>query len=659
MENRLKYPHLFRPIRLGGALFRNRIFASPTGFIDMELYGEGRNLLPPEAAYYYERKAAGGAAAVTVGEMMVDSEIGSFSYLRSFADNPHARFSYARIASAIKRQGAIASAELDHSGMFANRYPGASGAAYGPIETERDGRRIFAMPEEMIERTIIKFAEAAAFAKRCGFEMVTIHGGHGWLIQQFFSPKLNTRKDKWGGAEVENRARFAVSICDAVRKAVGPGFPIEIRISGSECYDGGYDIEDGVAFAKQLDEHVDLIHVSAGNHEVDEVYTVTHPSLFLPDGVNVRYAAEIKKHVKTPVATVGALADPDLMESIIAEGRADIVEAARGLLADPDLPTKARVGKKEEIRRCMRCLSCFSALVNTGQFYCAINPESGREAEMKFDIPPTQVKKVLVVGGGVAGMQAALTCAKRGHAVILCEKDGRLGGVLRCEERVPFKQLLVNYLDYQARQIAKAGVDVRLNTEVTPKYARDTDADAIIAALGARPLIPRIPGIDGPNVLSVETAYANPTETGPRVAILGAGLVGIELAIHLGMLGKTVTVIEMLDAVNDGGNNMHAKSLPVQIKKYGITLLLSAKAEKIDKDGVRCHMLAEGDREYSVPADSVIYAVGQRPRSEEAVALHDCAPLFWQIGDCVTPKNIMAATSVAHEIARNIGKRNY
>ena len=259
------------------------------------------------------------------------------------------------------------------------------------------------MNEEFIEYTIGKFAKAAAFAKSCGFGMVVIHGGHGWLLSQFLSPTLNTRKDRWGGPAIENRARLAVAICDAIRKAVGPHFPIEIRISGSEVYPGGYGIDEGIAIAKQLDGHVDLIHVSAGSHEVEEVFTVTHPSMFLPDGVNVKYAAEIKKHVKTPVATVGALGDPALMEEIIASGKADVVEIARGLIADPDIPIKARTGRTGEIRKCLRCLQCFSTLINVGQFYCSINPESGRELEMKSDLPAAHKKKVLIAGGGCRG----------------------------------------------------------------------------------------------------------------------------------------------------------------------------------------------------------------------------------------------------------------
>jgi 2,4-dienoyl-CoA reductase-like NADH-dependent reductase (Old Yellow Enzyme family) len=270
------YPNLFEPIRLAGTLFKNRIFAAPTGY----QYMGKENMLPPEAAYYYERKASGGAASVAVGECVVDAEYGRGAQYHVRLDDPYSLHSLARVTDAVWRYGAVPTAELQHAGMYSNRMQEMPGAAYGPVACEVDGRRILPMDEAFIEYTIEKYAKAAEFAKKCGFGMVVIHGGHGWLISQFLSPSLNTRKDKWGGPAIENRARLAVAICDAVRKAVGPGFPIEIRISGSECYPGGYDIDEGVAFAKMLDGHVDLIHVSAGSHEVEEVFTVTHPPCF-------------------------------------------------------------------------------------------------------------------------------------------------------------------------------------------------------------------------------------------------------------------------------------------------------------------------------------------------------------------------------------------
>ncbi|NLV50617.1 MAG: FAD-dependent oxidoreductase [Clostridiales bacterium] len=655
MSCAFKYPHLFEPIRLGGTLFKNRIFASPTGYTNMT----GDNVLPPGAEAYYERKAIGGAASVAGCELIVDGELGRGGPTHVAIDELSARMPLCRIATAVSRHGAVATAELQHTGMFANRalsmFGGVSrGIAYGPVETQLGGRTVQAMTEDIIERTINKYAAAAATAKSCGFGMILIHAGHGWLLHQFMSPITNTRRDRWGGPDIENRARLTVAVCDAVRKAVGKNFPIEVRISGSECYDGGYGIEEGIAFAKQLEGHCDLIHVSAGNHEVEEVFAVTHPSMFLGDGCNVKYAAEIKKHVKTPVAAIGALGEPEMLEEIIASGQADVVEMARSLLADPDLPLKIRTGREDEIKRCLRCLSCFSSELTVGEPYCAINPETGRELEMKNDYPFAPFKRrVLVAGGGIGGMEAALTCARRGHEVILCEKSGQLGGAIRCEKNVPFKKKLDVYLNAQERAVRKAGIDLRLNTEVTPEYAKAVGADVIIASTGAKPIKPDIPGIDGKNVLSAQDAYIDPDKTGKNVLILGAGLVGLELAIYLSMLGRKVTVVEMLGSISDGGNMLHAIGLKVELKKRGVDLHFNTKAVRIDADGVRCE---NADGEVFFPADTVIYAVGQKPLQEEALALRFCAPEFYQIGDCVAAKNITNATGTAFTVARDIGR---
>ena len=650
-----KYPHLFEPIMLGNTLFRNRIFASPTGYQSLSTDG----VLPNIAPYYYARKAMGGAASVASCELIVDGELGRGSIRHVCMDDPATHMSLCRVANAINRYGAVATAELQHAGMYANRslsFMGAQsrGVAYGPVECELDGRKILAMDEETIERTIQKYAEAAALAKRSGFGMILIHGGHGWFLQQFLSPNMNTRTDKWGGPSIENRARLAVSICDAVRKAVGPGFPIEFRMSGSECYEGGYDIEEGIAIAKQLEGHVDLIHVSAGSHEVKEVFTVTHPAMFLGEGPNVKFAAEIKKHVKTPVATVGALGDPEMMEEIIASGKADVIEIARSLIADPDLPTKIRTGREDLIRPCMRCLACFTNEILLGEKFCAVNHESGYEIEHKHELPKAEVKKrVLVVGGGIGGMEAAITCATRGHEVILCEKTNELGGKILCEKNVPFKRNLDRYIQYQRRRIANSDIDLRMNTAVDADYANEVNADVIIASLGTNPLVPPIPGIDREGVLVSEYAYTHVEEIGKKVVILGAGLVGLELAAYLGALGRDVSVVEMMPQINDGGNFLHAEGLMIELEKRKVDVNLNTKALEITEKGVKC-MGPEG--EVFFEADTVIHALGQVPLREEALALGFCASEFYMIGDCVAPRTIQNATNTAFEIANNIGR---
>ncbi|MCR5649532.1 MAG: NAD(P)/FAD-dependent oxidoreductase, partial [Oscillospiraceae bacterium] len=542
-----KYSHLLSPIMIGGQLFRNRIFNAPTGLaIEPERYSVG----------YYERKAIGGAAMVCIGDGCPNIAGRARSSQIDLWDTTY-RQSLADMAQSITRHGAVASMELLDAGTQANYSRSLGYELYGPVEgVTANGAPIRMMDEEKIMQVIEQHAKAAKYCQECGFNMVTIHGGHGWLITQFLS-KENNRKDRWGGS-IENRARLANAIIDRIHQVCGSRFPVEIRIVGDEVYEGGYNIEFGIDLARQLEGHADLIHVSTGSHEVPEVFTVTHPSMFLADGCNVKYAAEIKKHVKnTPIATVGALSDPDQLEEIIASGQADVVELARGLICDPDIPIKLAAGREDEVRRCMRCLFCFSHHMHASVINCAINPEIGHEYELTNNqiAQPKVIKKVLVAGGGIAGMQAALEAAERGHEVILCEKSEALGGALRCEKLVPFKKNLDNYIELQKRLIGKNGrIDVRLKTEVTPELAKEFAPDVILAALGARPIKPNIPGIDGPNVVGAEELYYAPEKAGKNVVILGGGLVGMELAILLSMLGRQCTVVEMLPDLNAGGN---------------------------------------------------------------------------------------------------------
>ena len=647
------YPHLFTPIVLAGQTFRNRIFASPTG-MQYNHYGNRPN---NETISYFERKAIGGAASVCIGDAMVDSEISLANGAHILLDDHSNRAHLSKLAASIQRRGAVASMELSHGGSSSRVSFRQGHRIYGPVEMESEGsfgERIhaYAMDEEIIERTIRKFAEAAAWAKHCGFGMVTLHGGHGWLLHQFMSPLINTRTDDWGGS-FEKRMRFPLAVVAAVREAVGPAFPIEIRLSGSEVFDGGWDTAYGIRIAEALDGKVDLLHISAGNHEVPEVFTVTHPSMFLDDGVNVKYAAEIRKHVKTPVATVGALSDPEFLEEIVASGKADVVEMARGLICDPDLPKKAREGRGADVTNCLRCFTCFSGLMNYGQICCAVNPEIGFEYETKFALPPAEKKTVLVAGGGVGGMQAALTAAKRGHRVILCEKGDRLGGILLCEEKVPFKKHLSEYLAQQARRVAEAGVEIRLNTPVTPELARSIAPDAIIAALGARPVVPPIPGIDGGIALLAEDVYRAPEKAGQRLVVLGGGLVGCELAIFMAGLGRSVTLLEMAPALNFGDNRLHGMAIGQELARRKVDVRLNTTVTAVGPEGVTA---VSGGEELFFPADTVACALGMKPLRDESAALALCAPEVHTVGDCVTPATVWRATGAAHYAALEIGR---
>jgi 2,4-dienoyl-CoA reductase-like NADH-dependent reductase (Old Yellow Enzyme family)/thioredoxin reductase len=651
-----KYPNLFSPIQLGNTLFRNRIFTSPTGLFYSDTHHRPIN----ETICYNERKAKGGAASVCVGDAMVDGTHGLHGIYNMRLDDPEMMPVLNKLSSQISRHGAVATMQMVHTGSAANVSYYRGEEIYGPqagIVTGSMGHPpayAHAMNRDIMDRIIKQHIDSAALLKRCGFGMIQLQASHGFLLHQFISPTINHRIDAYGGS-FENRMRFPMEIIRAVRETVGRGFPIEIRIAGSEGHEGGYGIDYGCRIAEALDGLVDLIQVSVGSHEVPEALTVLFPSMFLEDGVHVNCAAEVKKHVKhSKIAAVGALSDPDFLEEIIASGKADVVELARGLICDPDLPNKARTGHEDEIRKCMRCYTCYSGLLVHGQIVCALNPEISDESERKFQRPEPIKKKVLVVGGGVAGMEAALTCAYRGHDVILCEKADTLGGVLLCEEKVPFKKHLAEYLRQQAVLLSSSGVEVRLHTPVTKELACEIKPDVIIAAIGSRPLIPKIPGIDNPIVAMAEQAYACPDMLGRNVVILGGGLVGSELAIYLAGRGHSVTILEMMTKLNAGDNKIHGMAIGFELKRLSINTELGTKAIEITDKGVLGEN-EEGQKLFG--ADTVVCALGLCPSWDAAEELRFCAPEFHEIGDCIAPKNIHEATRTAHQIALDLGEK--
>ena len=657
---KMKYPKLFSPLRLGNVVLRNRIISAPQGFLHLDAES-----LPTQAAVaFYEEKARGGAAVVTIGEGYVDSVHGIDIPKGIHLDTDDCIGGISLLADAINKHGAIASMELQHAGMYASESYVNGNSIYAPVERMGEGTKAGArlhgvlipeMPEEVILDTINKFAEAAFRCKQAGFGMVLVHGGHGWLLNQMMSPVINTRTDKWGGS-LENRMRMPIAVCDKIKEVCGKDFLIDFRFSAADvCNPGGYTPEDGIVMAEMIDGHVDLIHCSVGNHEVEESFVVVHPSMFLEDACNLKYAAEVKKHVKTPVVAVGAFSDPQLMEDTLAAGTVDAIAMARGLIADPDFPVKARMGKDGDINRCLRCYQCFSGLLDTKQFCCAINPVIGRELENKFDTTAYNRKKVLVAGGGIGGMEAALEAARRGHKVVLAEKSGKLGGALLCESGVSFKKNLDQYLTRQARRVMEhPDIEVHLNTPATKKFAEEINPDAIIAALGARPVIPVfISGYEKENVVGAEEVYYDMEKAGKKVVILGGGLVGCELGIHLAINEREVTVLEMAATPNFAGNMLHGEAVMAQIAIHGIRLLTNTKAMEIKDNGV----VANGpDGEIFVEADTVIYAVGQKALSEEVDELRFCAPEFYSIGDCNMPANIAKATKEGYYAARDIGR---
>ncbi len=686
---RRDYPNLCKPLQVGRVTLRNRMCSAPLGATDILADGTPG----PRTLGFYEMRAKGGAAAVTVSELVVHPDTDGSQMLKLSLSTPGQLGAFTYVADAIKRHGAIASIELSHSGQYAGTYmvdKKKKGALcqYGPSDGVRpDGLPVKALEQGQIADIVAAYANAAGLAKRAGFEMVMVHAGHGWLINQFLSPYFNKRTDEYGGP-LENRVRFAREVLQAVRDEVGPGFPIELRMSGSELFDGGYDLEEGCRIAEALEDLVDIIHVSAGSYQFG--FSMTHPSMFRDHGCNVHLAAEIKKHVKVPVATVGGLSDPAQMEEIVSSGMADIVVMGRALLADPEIPNKVMANRGDEIVKCLRCFVCMAERPVTQTRRCAVNPRIGREFEGMAIAPAAEKKRVLVVGGGVAGLVGAWVAAKRGHEVTLCEAQGELGGILRSERPLPFKRDMFRLGQTYALLCERAGVDIRLNTPVDAAFAEKFAPDALIAAVGSEPMKLPIPVQEDVRVLTVDDLYLAPsvaaapigeeaapsakeadswlsygtTEVsedpaaaavadlvGDEVVVIGGGLTGCECALLLARLGKTVHIAEMRDGLAIDANIRNRPILLAELADAGVDEVVNARALEVTADGVVVET-PEGQR--TLPAQTVICAIGQRSRRAAADALLDAAPFVRVVGDARRPANITLAVYEAWHAAMDI-----
>lgn len=645
------YPHLCEPLTVGRVTLRNRMCSAPLGATDITAEGSPG----PRTQGFYELRAKGGAAVVTVSELVVHPETDGSQMLRLSLKTPGQLAAFSFLADAIKRHGSVPSIELSHSGQYAGTYmvdkKGKQGLCqYGPSDAVRpDGLPVKALSHEQIADIVAAYAQAAALAKRAGFEMVMVHAGHGWLVNQFLSPYFNKRDDEYGGS-LKNRVRFAREVLAAVREAVGPGFPIELRMSGAELFDGGYDVDEGCRIAHALEDLVGIIHVSAGSYQFG--FSVTHPSMFREHGCNVYLAEQIKKHVDVPVATIGGLSDPRQMEDILASGKADLVVMGRALLADPDIPNKVMANRGQDVVACLRCFVCMAERAVTQTRRCAINPRIGREFEGMDVMPAAKPKDVLVVGGGIAGMTAAATAAERGHRVVLCEKESELGGILRTEQALPFKRDMYELGRSYARRCEQLGVDVRLNTPVDAALADEIGADAAIVCVGSEPLALPMPCEDGARVLSIDDLYLDGAETGDEVVVIGGGLTGSECALLMSQQGKKVHLVEMRDGLAVDANVRHRPILLAEVEKAGIDVVLNARGKEVRRDGVVV-TLADGS-EQLVCGDTVVCAIGQRSRSAAVDALRDCAPFVRVVGDARRPANICTAVYEAYHAALDV-----
>ncbi len=655
-----KYPHLFEPLILGKkhVEIKNRVFTAPMG-CPLAQHTDGR--MNEYGVFFYGRFAKGGFGLVNAKTILpvgpTNSRTLNLEDEKVFMD-VHFMNEYAHAF------GAKTGCEMYHQGCWASPNSGrpviSSSAMVMP-----NGVQVKEMTEEDMEEVAQMFVKGATLVKRAGFDSVLLHYGHGWLMSSFLSPAFNHRTDQYNGSR-ENRMRFPKMVIERIREAVGDELLIDVRLSGSEWTPGGIEIEDTIEYVKMIEDLVDSVHITCGNRNNPNSRPDMHPSHYLPAGHNAENAWKVKQAgVRIPVGVVGGISDPALAEEIIAQGKADFVLMGRQATIEPDWVEKVRHGHEEDIRPCMRCNFCIDTgrrgklstsitfdAESTFNLQCAADPTYGQGYYKKFVPKPVESREVVVIGGGFAGLEAAMTAAQRGHKVTLLEKSGALGGVMAHTEDIWFKYDTGRFRDYLVCQCEKAGVQFRMNTTATRELLDEMDPDAVIIAVGGEPVAPPIPGADGANVVFAEEALHHPDQVGKRVVIIGGGLVGCETAIILGEKGHNVHVVEFTEYMMGTAQFSQRIHTMEFMEKAGATCQTNTRCMEIRPDGV---VLAGRDGESQfMEADTVVLAVGRKPLAALRDSFRDCAFDVINVGDCAKVENIPFAVRSGFDAALRI-----
>jgi 2,4-dienoyl-CoA reductase (NADPH2) len=608
---------------------------------------------------------------IIVGGCPID-EFGGMSSMIAIHDD---RFipGLERLTRAVREGGARIAAQLyqagryTHSSMIGGRKPFSASA----VRSKLTGETPRALTPDEIPGVQDRFAEAAVRAKKAGFDAVEILGSAGYLISQFLSPVTNQREDEYGGS-FENRMRFGLEVVSKVRQAVGPDYPVIMRLAGNEFMEGGNANHEAARFAAEAEKGgVDLFDITGGWHET----RVPQLTMSVPRQAYVYLAQGIKSAVSVPVLASNRINDPATAEEILRNGSADLVTIARGLIADPDLPTKAQKGESHLIYHCVACnQGCFDNVFQGRPVACLVNPGAGRDTEYCIE-PVSAPKRVLVIGGGPAGMKAACTAAQRGHRVTLIEKEARLGGQLLLNRRIPGRSEMETVAQDLIHNLKAQGIAIITGKAADLDAVRETAPDAVVAAFGARPVLPDIPGIDASHVVQAWDVLDGRAGTGKRVAVLGGNAVGLETALYLASVGtlspgvlhflmanqaesietltallnkgiKEVTVVEMTKkAGNDIGLTTRWTILG-ELGRLGVKILTGTKAVGITPDGLE---VEQSDGRGFIPADSIVIAAGSISENALLDGIREIVSEVHVIGDAQRPGNALEAIKEGFE----------
>ena len=662
---------LFEPLQIGTLKLKNRIMMPAMHLNMCRNFEVSERLL----AFYAER-AEGGAGLICVGYATIDKLSGQAGNIGAHSDTFLPGLT--RLAATIQGGGAAACVQLNHAGRYnhslflAGRQPVAPSAIASRLT--REVPRALELTE--IAQLIEDFAAAARRVQQAGFDAVEVLAGTGYLISEFLSPLTNQRQDNYGGS-LENRMRFGLEIVTAIRRSVGQDFPLLVRINGNDFMSGGNSRSELVDFARQLvTAGVDALNVNVGWHEAQVPQIVSK----VPPGVFSYLARSIRGQVRVPVIAGHRINDPTIARKLLAEGSCDLVAMGRALIADPRLPEKTRTGREQEIVHCVACAQgCFDNLFKLKAVECLCNPRAGYER--KTFVKPTQKpQQVMVVGGGAAGISAALAAAEQGHSVTLCERSNHLGGQLFLAGTPPGRAEFSHLAEDLQRQLARYPIRVLSGTEVDSAFLRQQRPDHLILATGGRPITPPIPGIDLPHVIQAWDLLKNKMETGRRVVIIGGGAVGIETALFLAEEGtmsaadlkflllhraepleelyrlatcgnKEITLIEMMDQIGSNFGRSTRWGMLQDLDRFQVTTLTRTRVQEITPGGV---MIEHNGQTTEVAADTVILAVGTNACNPLA-QVADELQITWQlVGDAQNPAMVFDAIHQGYAAGRSI-----
>ena len=662
-----RYEHVFEPLKIRNIVFKNRLELAPPS----PNLASKDNKVTPEFVDFFRPFARGGAAVIHVGNSIIDIREACDEERQLDLGSDDCILPLTRFVEMCHGYGALASLEINHNGKD-SQYEKTGRAAYSAssfittseLQRSREAGRepipTIEMDGAKIRETVEKFALAARRCKRAGFKMCMVHGGHGNLISQFASSMYNKRGDEYGGP-LENRARFAIETLDRIRELCGEDFVVEYRISADEIHPVGMRFEETLKFIELIQHKIDILHVSAGLHGDMRYMRNWWQNYLMARMYNVHYAADIKKAFPgLRVCAVGSIMNIQQAEEIIAEGKADFVAMCRPLMADPEMPRKYALGNEDDHRPCLRCQYCGLRLIIPAVINCAVNPFLGNETEFPENRAPKAAvrKRVAVIGGGPAGIQALLTLCERGHDVTLYEKTDRLGGHAAAGSALPFKQDMKDYLNWLRRQAEKAAARIVYNVKATPELLLREAYDALIIAVGSEPVIPAIPGINKAHVHWAPEADLGTVAVGEKTVIIGAGAVGIESAIGMKRMGKDVRIIEMspdITGLFKSDVGAVALELEMLIEELKIPIEFGFMLTEVADDKVICRNTASS-KTVEFPADTVLLAAGMVPRNEIADSLRRCAPAteVFVVGDAAEVGTIAGAIRSAFRAAAYI-----